>query len=241
MRVLVLALAFVSVVVNGQESKPHSDTYKRHAATERTGTPDTAGQTVIVVNQQAPQGQENNHPSQRPSHLHEYLLPANVLTLALVLVGIGGIIAAVVTLRKIDEQITEMRRQVDVMFGQLRAMHEQVAEMSAQTGLLTDYVTETKTIANAGIVSANAAKTSADIAAAELKQWVDIGEWKEVADSYVDCAINEKREITRKPSTNQSDYSIQDFQQHPAPADGYEHKGDKRLDAHVLFSYYCLP
>jgi len=158
MRFLVLAFAFASLMVNGQESKPHSDADKRNAGAESKDTTKTTRQTVIVVNQQTPQRQQNDRPANPPSYLHEYLLPANVLTLALVLVGVGGIIAAVVSLRKVDKQIGEMRRQVDLTFGQLRAMHETIAEMSKQTDVLE------KSVA-AAEKSAEAAKTSADIAA----------------------------------------------------------------------------
>jgi hypothetical protein len=41
-------------------------------------------------------------------------------------------------------QMAEMRRQVDVTMLQLRAMHEQITEMSAQTGLLDSYVKATQ-------------------------------------------------------------------------------------------------
>jgi hypothetical protein len=70
----------------------------------------------------------------------------------LLLVTVGGFQVYLLyrTLEAISAQASEMRRQVDVTLGQLRAMHEQIAEMSVQS-------------AHAGI-SADAAKKSADAA-----------------------------------------------------------------------------
>lgn len=160
MRLLLLIIVGTATMINGQEAKPHAD--KRHSIAENNDSNGSAGRPLTVGNQQAPQGQESSHSTHPQSYLRELLLPPNVLTLALVIVGIVGIIVALCSLGKIDKQIGEMRRQVDVTMLQLRAMHEQVTEMSQQTQSLREYVDYTKTIADAALESARAAKASAE-------------------------------------------------------------------------------
>jgi hypothetical protein len=63
MKWMILAVIGAVLMLNGQEAKPHSDAGKRNSAAKGTDATDAAGQTVIVVNQQAPQRQENDHPS----------------------------------------------------------------------------------------------------------------------------------------------------------------------------------
>lgn len=81
-----------------------------------------------------------------------------VFNLLLVAVGFLQVCLLLWTLRQI-------RGQRKLMGNQWRTMSKQLTEMAAQTALLDKYVAETKTIASATIVSANAAKISADIAA----------------------------------------------------------------------------
>jgi hypothetical protein len=169
---IIVTFVCAALIVNGQEAKLHGETHKANSAPKDTNASDTAGQNLLVVNQQAAQRQENDHANKPSSYLHELFLPQNVPNLALVLVGIGGIVIAVLSLNAVNRQIGEMRRQVDLLFGQLRAMHEQVAEMSAQTGLLSDYVDETKNIAIAANSSADAAKKSADALVFSERAWV---------------------------------------------------------------------
>jgi hypothetical protein len=156
MRWIILAVVGTAMVVYGQQARPHSNTDKRNSATESNDTAHPTSQTVVVVNQQAARGQQNDHPAKPPGYLHELLLPPNIPNLALVLVGIGGIVIAICTLKAVEKQIAEMRRQGEVMFGQLRAMHEQITEISAQTDILERSVEVAKE-------SADAAKVSADI------------------------------------------------------------------------------
>lgn len=111
MKWLLLAIVGATLVVNGQESKPHSNTHAQDTAAKSKDATSTAGQTVIVVNQQTPQGEQDNHPSKPPSYFHELLLPQNIPNLALVLVGIAGIITALLTLKVLSRQALSMRRQ----------------------------------------------------------------------------------------------------------------------------------
>jgi uncharacterized membrane protein YidH (DUF202 family) len=71
-----------------------------------------------VADQRAPQGQENEHATKPPSYFSRLFVPENLPNIALVLVGVGGIIVAVKSLNRIDTQISEMRRQVDAKMQQ---------------------------------------------------------------------------------------------------------------------------
>jgi hypothetical protein len=57
-----------------------------------------------------------------------------------------------------------MGRQIDLTFGQLRAMHEQITEMSVQSGILQESVGVARDAAKAAQDGANAANKSADAA-----------------------------------------------------------------------------
>jgi hypothetical protein len=124
MRWVVFAVLDAVLMVNGQESKPHGNTHKRNSATESKDAPNTAGQTVVIVNQQTPQRQNYGHTSQSPSYFHELLLPQNIPTDALVIVGIAGIVIAICTLKKIGKQVDEMGRATGVMQRQVDAQNE---------------------------------------------------------------------------------------------------------------------
>jgi hypothetical protein len=82
-----------------------------------------------------------------------------VWVFSLLLVVVGGLQVWLLwrTFGTIQRQANDLSRQVDLAFGQLRAMHEQITEMSAQTDVLERSV-------GAAQDSANAAKISADIA-----------------------------------------------------------------------------
>jgi|SRR5580704_1344361 hypothetical protein len=136
MRWMVTAVVGTALMVYGQNAKPHNGVHAKNSTTENKDATDTFGQTVVVVNQPAPQRQENNNSSKSPGYFHELRAPANLPNLLLVVVGVVGIAVALLTLRTINNQVVEMRRQVDLTFGQLRAMYETIAEMSAQTNVL---------------------------------------------------------------------------------------------------------
>jgi hypothetical protein len=103
MRWIVLAVVSVALMVHGQETKSHGNDDKAGAAAKHKDTTDRGGRAVVVVNQQATQGQENTG-SKPTSYLHELLLPQNIPNLALVVVGIAGIIVAICTLIVINKQ-----------------------------------------------------------------------------------------------------------------------------------------
>jgi hypothetical protein len=158
MKWLVVTVIGATLMAHGQEAKPHGDAHKRNTSTESKKATDATSQTVIVVNQQQPNGEQNSHPAKLPSYLSRLFSPENLPNIALVIIGFGGIVVAIKSLRRIDIQITEMRRQVDVTLLQLRAMNEEITEMSQQTASLKEYVDETKKIAKSTVDSAKAAQ-----------------------------------------------------------------------------------
>jgi len=76
-----------------------------------------------------------------PTYLHELLSPQNLPNIALVLVGIGGIIVAICTLKAINHQAVEMRwqrleirKQRHEMRRQRTVMNDQLGTMQGQLG-----------------------------------------------------------------------------------------------------------
>ena len=138
MRWLVLGIIGAALVVNGQEAKPHSDTHKKTPPPKAQGATHTAARTVIVVNQDAPQGEKDNHPGKSPSYLSKLFGPENIPNIALVVVGIGGIIAALCTLRLISWQTRVMVMQTKIAKTSARAAIFGVAaaKKSADAALL---------------------------------------------------------------------------------------------------------
>ena len=152
MKWMILTVIGTALVVGGQEAKPRDSAHKGGSAAEGKDAANPSGQTV-VVNQHAPQGYENNHPSNPPGYLHELLLPQNVPNLALVVVGIAGIVTAVVTLRRIGRQAVEMRlqriemtRQRHETLRQRRIMGEQLEAMRGQIGQMESAGKQTERI-----------------------------------------------------------------------------------------------
>jgi hypothetical protein len=157
MKYLALVVVFTALVVYGEEPKTKTDAHAHKATSTVQQTDDMTGRTVIVVNQQAPAGQQESHPSKPPSYLSRLFSPENLPNIALVIVGALTLLAIWYQAKKtadateaMQRQVTEMSRQREVMFGQLRVMQEQVTEVSSQTDVLERSVA--------------AAKASADIA-----------------------------------------------------------------------------
>src|ERR1700688_596684 len=117
MRAIVLALAFVSSMVTGQEANPHSDAHKRNSTAKSADAPDTAGRTIIVVNQPAPQGQENSHPAKSPSYLRRLFSAENLPNIALV-------IAAAITALYVARQARETAKATSAVERNTRAFIE---------------------------------------------------------------------------------------------------------------------
>jgi len=103
MKWLVIAIVGTTLMVYGQEPKPHSNADKRHSTTESKDATNAAGQTVIVVNQQASQGQENDHPAKPPSYLSRLLSPENLPNIGLLVAAIAAFWVAIRTLNHMRE------------------------------------------------------------------------------------------------------------------------------------------
>jgi hypothetical protein len=113
MRWLIVAAISASFMVYGQEPKAHSNADKRNTASDSDHADKASSGTVIVVNQQTPHGQENDHTAKSPGYFHELLLPQNVPNVALAIVGFIGILIAICTLRIISRQTNLMQSQFD--------------------------------------------------------------------------------------------------------------------------------
>jgi hypothetical protein len=111
MRFTWVIIAFAALIVDGEKPKPHSNTDKHAPANTAQQTDSATGRTVAVENEQAPDRRADNHSKEPPSYLHELLLPQNVPAVALVLVGVAGIITAIYTLKVLSRQAVSMRRQ----------------------------------------------------------------------------------------------------------------------------------
>jgi len=124
------------LIIGGQETKPHGDPHKTNSADKGKDAANASGETVITINQQTPEGQENDHATHSPSVIREYLLPPNVLNLALVMVGIAGIIAAFRTLKIIRRQTKAAEKAAETALVNTEAfIHSQRPWVSIKTAL----------------------------------------------------------------------------------------------------------
>lgn len=142
MKWLALAVIWAALMVNGQESKPHSNTHTSNSASEGKTAQDATGQQVVIVNQQAPQREQQNRPPKPPSYLSRLFSPENLPNVALVFVGIGGIVIAICTLFRINTQAIEMRRQRIEIKAQRLIMHRQLKSMQEQSGHMQGQLSE---------------------------------------------------------------------------------------------------
>jgi hypothetical protein len=104
MRIALMAVVLAALMVYGQQSKPQSATHTQSPAEAVQEPSSAAAPSVVVKNQNTSQRQEEKHPAEPLSYLHELLLPQNLPALALVAVGIAGIWVAVCTLKDIQKQ-----------------------------------------------------------------------------------------------------------------------------------------
>jgi hypothetical protein len=103
MRWVVLAVIGAALIVQGQEAKPRSNGGRGRPAAKSSDATDTAGQTVVVVNQPAGQGQQDSKPNNPPSYFSRLFSPENLPNICLVGAGILGIIVAIRTLNHMRE------------------------------------------------------------------------------------------------------------------------------------------
>jgi outer membrane murein-binding lipoprotein Lpp len=141
------------VIALGSAQHPNRDAAKTNKATDADPKPTT----TFVDNRQSAPAQERPQ-QQNP----KWLATSAPAEWALVIVGLGGVIAAYFTLRAIRDQSEQMGRQVEAALWQVKSMGQQVTEMTAQTVLLENSVAVARDAAKAAQDGANAAKESAD-------------------------------------------------------------------------------
>jgi hypothetical protein len=101
---IMVAIVLAALVIDGGKTKAQSNAHRQSPAHAAQQTDNETGRSVVIINQQTPHGQENSHPGKPPSYLCRLFAPENVPSIALVLVGIAGIITAIYTLRTIRQQ-----------------------------------------------------------------------------------------------------------------------------------------
>jgi hypothetical protein len=87
MRVWFFAFIIAAVMVNGEKPKSHADQNKQEPTDAAQPLSDATGRTIIVVNQQQPQGEQEGHASNPPSYLCRLFSPENLPNIALVIVA----------------------------------------------------------------------------------------------------------------------------------------------------------
>ena len=104
MRIWLVAIALAALVINGEKPKANTGADKEHPAHAVEQTDSAAARSVIVVNQQAPQGQQDSHPPKPPSYLSRLFSPENLPNIGLFIAGVVGITIALCTLQNIAKQ-----------------------------------------------------------------------------------------------------------------------------------------
>ena len=141
------ATLLLCVVTTNPANKPDRNTGKHSAASE-----EKPNSTVSFIDNRT-SAPEDKTTEQKSPDWYATSAPAEW---ALVLVGIAGVIAAIKSLKAINSQISEMRKQVEVSALQVRAMQEQITEMSKQTDVLERSVGVSKESADAALLNAKA-------------------------------------------------------------------------------------
>jgi hypothetical protein len=185
MKLTVAIFVLAAILVYGKETKPHRNTDIQHTAAQDKKQPDSAGQTVIIVDQQAPQGQQDDHTHESPSYLHRLFSPENLPTIALVIVGIVGTVVALITLfhikrqadtldehkTKFDELAKAANSNAQASILQVQAMQGQITEMSIQSGLMEAGGKHTERLAQQAVKQSGLTQRQLDLA---NRPWVCI-------------------------------------------------------------------
>jgi hypothetical protein len=123
MKLVLIALYLVTV---SPVQKPDGNTGKHGRASN-----DQPGTSVTFVDNRTSAPEEK--PSQQKTP--DWYATSAPAEWALFLAGTFGVIIALRTLRAINRQVAEMGQQREVMFGQMRAMHEQITKMEVQNAI----------------------------------------------------------------------------------------------------------
>lgn len=100
MKIALVAIVLAAFVVHGEKPKPQSNAPTQSSTNAKQETSSPTSPSVVVVNQNAKRESEN-HPDKSPHYLMRLFSPENVPNIALVIVGIAGIIVAICTLKDI--------------------------------------------------------------------------------------------------------------------------------------------
>jgi hypothetical protein len=112
-------IVLAASVVYGEKPKPQSSAHTQSSADAKEEPSGPTGPSVVVVNQNATQREEENNPKKSPHYLTRLFSPENLPNIALVIVGIVGTIVALRSLLAIEQQVTIM--------GEHRTSFEQLA------------------------------------------------------------------------------------------------------------------
>ena len=147
MQLALVSIAFVTLVMYGEKPKVQSDAHEHSPA---NAVQEPSGQTspaVIVVNQDHSERKSNDHPNKPPNYLSRLFGPENLPNIALVGVGIAGIIMALCTLsvlrRQTDDIVNSQRSwvMVDIEWQKGAHIFEGTSSEGAQNvGIYVDYV-----------------------------------------------------------------------------------------------------
>src|SRR5208282_2945357 len=118
MRVCIVML--LCCVAVGPIQKPNGNGDQDKAASQNQ-----PAQTITFIDNRTPQVEGRGTEQKSPN----WLATSAPAEWALFIAGGIGVIIALRTLKAINRQVCEMNQQREVMFGQMRAMHEQITEM----------------------------------------------------------------------------------------------------------------
>jgi hypothetical protein len=112
--IIAALLVFASIyVVHGQGKASPSNRNENHTTDANNPKPESpSSNTVIVVEQEAANAQDDRAKSDSKGYFKRLFTPENLPNIVLCLVGIGGIIVAVCTLRIIERQTKHLRNSV---------------------------------------------------------------------------------------------------------------------------------
>jgi hypothetical protein len=154
----------------------------RNGEKDETTPKDHPTQTITFVDNRASQTEAHAAQQQSPN----WFATSAPAEWALFIAGGVGVIIALRTLRAINRQVGEMNQQGQLMFDQIKAMREQVTEMSVQTDILRQSVAVADKSTDAAMLNAQA------VINAE-RPWLLIEyEWRKIdkLEGYVFYAVN---------------------------------------------------
>jgi hypothetical protein len=112
MGTILVALVIATFVVHGEKPKPQSTAHAQSPSKAVQEPGSVATPSIVAVNQNASQREEENHPKKSPNYLILLFSPENLPAIALVIVDIAGIVVAIRTLKNIEHQTKSLAEYV---------------------------------------------------------------------------------------------------------------------------------